>query len=77
MIDSDIIWAPAVVTVAYFARGVGIRWLDSRERAAKAVEERNEREAALAKRLDAANARADSLEAQWKTFQANHAAGRR
>ena len=69
---AQIAWVAPVCTVAYFSHRVAIRWLDGRERAAKAAEERNEREAGLVGRVNALAERLDDMAREQKNFMANN-----
>lgn len=74
MIDAlpHLVWAGAVGSVAYCGHRVAVTWLNGRERANVAAEQRAEREA------DVASLRVEvkALDTAWKLFQSNNA-GRR
>lgn len=70
---AHLVWAPAVVTVAYLGRNVAVTWLNGRERASEALEQRNERETGAVAKL-----REDlgALKSRVETFIANNARAR-
>lgn len=76
MIEASLIWAPATVTVAFLGHRVAVRWLDSRERAAVAAEQRNERETGAVARIDAMEADIKAMKSRIDTWIANNGARR-
>lgn len=72
MIDSNVIWAPAVVSMTAMGYRVAVRWLDTRERAAVAAEQRNERESGALARIEACEAEVKKLAGRIDTWIANN-----
>lgn len=76
MIEASLIWAPATVTVAFLGHRVAVRWLDARDRANVAAEQRNEREAGAVARIEAMEAELKSMKTRIETWIANNGARR-
>ena len=69
---APLVWAPAVVTVAYAARGVAVTWLNHRADANKAAAERNEREAGAVARIEGMEREIDVMKKRIDTWIANN-----
>lgn len=72
MIDSHLVWSPAVLTMAYFGHRIAIVWLEQRERKCVRDEQRDERDNGALSKLEEMDTRLKAMKLHMDTFIANN-----